>query len=206
MRTPPCPWLNPAWLAFNLKRTSLKQLPSQATIISLCFPSLPSSPERVLYAGHLHFLTTYSLVNPFQSGPHPDSSLIGRLQAPNCQAQQPPLRPLTVPAPAASDTSDHTSVAFIYLYPAWLQKGEKTAHSNILNRVGEHQLEVGDPQKGRDPKRNKANAKMQTIGQSFSTKGNLAPKGNIQQRLETFLVSTTRECYWDIVGKSQGCC
>lgn len=111
MLTPPCPWLNPAWQAFTLERISLKLLPSQATIISLCFPSLPSTLERALYAGHLHFLTTHSFSNPFQSGPRPDSSLIGRQPAPKCQTQQPLLRPLAVPAPVASDTSDHTSAA-----------------------------------------------------------------------------------------------
>ena len=105
-------------------------MPSLATIISLCFPSLPSTLERLLYAGHLHFLTTHSLGNPFQSGPQLDSSLIGRRQAPNCQTQQPLLRPLSIPALAASDTSDYTSVTFVYLYPAWFQEGEKMACSN----------------------------------------------------------------------------
>lgn len=42
---------------------------SQAAIISLCFPSLPSALERVLYAGHLHFLATHSLVNPSTLAP-----------------------------------------------------------------------------------------------------------------------------------------
>ena len=130
MLTPPCPWQNPAWRALTLKRTFLKPLPSLATIISLCFPSLPSTLERLLYAGRLHFLTTHSLGNPFQSGPQPDSSLIGRRPSPNCQTQQPLLRPLAIPALAASDTSDCTSVTFVYLYPAWFQEGEKMACSN----------------------------------------------------------------------------
>lgn len=134
----PCPGPHPAWLAFHLKRTSLRLLPSQATIISLCFPSFPSALERVLYACHLHFLTTHSLVNPFQRGPLLDSSLIGHPPEPNCQTQQPLLSLSLTPALAASDTGDHMSVAlFIYTLPdskkekRWLTATHKMGWESI---------------------------------------------------------------------------
>lgn len=71
----------------------------------------------------------------------------------HCQTQQPLLRLLTVRALAASDTNDHMSMAFIFFIHCLIPKRRRDGLKQTLKSSGEHQLEVGDPPKGRDPKR-----------------------------------------------------
>lgn len=84
----------------------------------------------------------------------------------HCQTQQPLLRPLTVPALAASDTSDHMSVAFIFLIYCLIPKRRRDGLRQTLESSGEHQLEVGEPPPKKEgiqkERRLKPNFKLET--------------------------------------------